>query len=168
MEIAREQDVAGMLAICGGGCACGTCHVYVDDAWTERTEVAGPMEMEVLELVPERRPTSRLSCQIKVTPRLDGLSTVRIARMLLRRPVLGRPRHAPLLSGGSSVCKSRGALILLADPSESPDRNDANHSTISGRVACERTVWKRFHGRQTLKGCENNPGSIKVSRSEER
>ena len=77
MEAAKKHDVEGIEAECGGACACATCHVYVDDAWREA--VGGPSEMEedMLDFAFDVRPTSRLSCQIKVTDALDGL-TVRV------------------------------------------------------------------------------------------
>ena len=73
MEAAKKNDVEGIEAECGGACACATCHVYVDEAWREA--VGGPTEMEedMLDFAFEVQPTSRLSCQIKVTDALDGL-----------------------------------------------------------------------------------------------
>ena len=73
METAKKHGVDGIEAECGGACACATCHVYVDDAWTDR--VGGPTEMEedMLDFAFDVRPNSRLSCQIKVTDQLDGL-----------------------------------------------------------------------------------------------
>jgi ferredoxin, 2Fe-2S len=73
METAKKNDVEGIEAECGGACACATCHVYVDEAWREA--VGGPSEMEedMLDFAFEVQPTSRLSCQIKVTDALDGL-----------------------------------------------------------------------------------------------
>lgn len=73
MEAAKKNDVEGIEAECGGACACATCHVYVDEAWRET--VGGPSEMEedMLDFAFEVQPTSRLSCQIKVTDALDGL-----------------------------------------------------------------------------------------------
>jgi 2Fe-2S ferredoxin len=73
METAKKHLIDGIEAECGGACACATCHVYVDEAWTEK--VGGPAEMEedMLDFAFDVRPTSRLSCQIKVTEALDGL-----------------------------------------------------------------------------------------------
>jgi 2Fe-2S ferredoxin len=73
METAKKNLVDGIEAECGGACACATCHVYVEDAWREK--VGGPSEMEedMLDFAFEVRPSSRLSCQIKVTEALDGL-----------------------------------------------------------------------------------------------
>src|SRR6187397_614448 len=74
MEAAIRNAVPGILAECGGACACATCHVYVDEAWKEKTGGPSPMEEDMLDFAFDVRPTSRLSCQIKVSPELDGLS----------------------------------------------------------------------------------------------
>lgn len=73
MEAARKELIAGIEAECGGACACATCHVYVDPAWT--ATVGGPNEMEadMLDFAFDVRDESRLTCQIKVTTALDGL-----------------------------------------------------------------------------------------------
>ncbi|HWB44863.1 MAG TPA: 2Fe-2S iron-sulfur cluster-binding protein [Hyphomicrobiaceae bacterium] len=73
MEVARKNDVEGIEAECGGACACATCHVYVDEAWREKTGSPSEMEEDMLDFAFEVRETSRLSCQIKVTDDLDGL-----------------------------------------------------------------------------------------------
>lgn len=73
MESAVRNGVPEIEAECGGACACATCHVYVDPAWTEATGKAEPMEEDMLDFAFEVQPTSRLSCQIKVRPALDGL-----------------------------------------------------------------------------------------------
>lgn len=74
MEAAIRNGVAGILAECGGACACATCHVYVDDGWKEKTGDPSPMEEDMLDFAFDVRPTSRLSCQIKVSPELEGLT----------------------------------------------------------------------------------------------
>jgi ferredoxin, 2Fe-2S len=73
MEAAIRNAIPGIEAECGGACACATCHVYVDDAWTEIVGKPSQMEEDMLDFAFEVRPTSRLSCQIKVAPNLDGL-----------------------------------------------------------------------------------------------
>lgn len=73
MEVGRANGVEGILADCGGSCACGTCHVYVDDAWLEAVGTPDEVEVEMLDLVSEVRPGSRLSCQIRLSAALDGL-----------------------------------------------------------------------------------------------
>lgn len=75
MRGAVNNGVEGIVGECGGGLACATCHCYVDEAWAD--VVGGPSsddERDMLEsAAAEVRPTSRLSCQIEVTPELDGL-----------------------------------------------------------------------------------------------
>jgi 2Fe-2S ferredoxin len=73
MENAIRNGIPGIEAECGGACACATCHVYVDEAWTEKTGKPEPMEEDMLDFAYDVRPTSRLSCQIVVTDELDGL-----------------------------------------------------------------------------------------------
>ena len=73
MENAIRNSVPGIEAECGGACACATCHVYVDDAWAEIVGAPEAMEEDMLDFAFDVRPTSRLSCQIKVRDELDGL-----------------------------------------------------------------------------------------------
>ena len=73
MEGAVKNNVPGIDADCGGACACATCHVYVDPAWTAKTGEAGSMEQSMLDFANDVETNSRLSCQIKITDALDGL-----------------------------------------------------------------------------------------------
>lgn len=73
MRGAVENDVRGILGECGGACQCGTCHVYVDPAWADRIGPKTAAEEALLEGVCDVQPNSRLSCQIAVTDKLDGL-----------------------------------------------------------------------------------------------
>lgn len=73
MEAAKQGDVPGIEAECGGACACATCHVYVDPAFFALTGEPSSMEQSMLDFANEVEETSRLSCQIKVTAALDGL-----------------------------------------------------------------------------------------------
>ena len=73
METALRNGIASIVAECGGGCSCATCHVYVDEAWLGRLPPKSLEEEEQLDFAFEMRPNSRLSCQIKVTEDLDGL-----------------------------------------------------------------------------------------------
>ncbi|MDX6807048.1 2Fe-2S iron-sulfur cluster-binding protein [Terrihabitans rhizophilus] len=73
MEAAIRNGIPEIEAECGGACSCATCHVYVDDAWMEKTGGPSPMEEDMLDFAFDVRPTSRLSCQIKVSDTLDGL-----------------------------------------------------------------------------------------------
>jgi ferredoxin, 2Fe-2S len=73
MEGAIDNMIDGIIAECGGSCTCATCHCYVDEAWMDKVGEAGEFEKDLLEMVLEPAPNSRLSCQIEVTPELDGL-----------------------------------------------------------------------------------------------
>jgi 2Fe-2S ferredoxin len=73
MEGAVKNNIPGIDADCGGACACATCHVYVDEAWKERLGEQSDMEVSMLDFAENVEPTSRLSCQLKVSDALDGL-----------------------------------------------------------------------------------------------
>ena len=73
MENAIRNSINGILAECGGACACATCHVYVDEAFADKAGKPDPMEEDMLDFAYDVRPTSRLSCQIKMNDALDGL-----------------------------------------------------------------------------------------------
>ena len=72
-EGAVKNMVPGIDADCGGACACSTCHVYVDAAWTEKVGKPNDVEADMLDFAFDVRDNSRLSCQMKVTEALDGL-----------------------------------------------------------------------------------------------
>lgn len=72
MEALRDNDM-DVAAVCGGCCSCGTCHVYIEATADHGIEAAGPYEAELLDMQTECRASSRLSCQIPLTPALDGL-----------------------------------------------------------------------------------------------
>lgn len=73
MEVAIRNAIPEITAECGGGCACATCHVYVDEKWVSLTGKASDQEEDMLDFAYKVQPNSRLSCQIKVTAELDGL-----------------------------------------------------------------------------------------------
>ena len=74
MQAATGAGVAGIIAECGGSAMCATCHVIVDDAWAGQLPPPLANELEMLECTAtERLPTSRLSCQIKLTAAMQGL-----------------------------------------------------------------------------------------------
>jgi 2Fe-2S ferredoxin len=74
MAAALKNGIDGIVAECGGVCMCSTCHVFVDEGFFNRLPPAQDTEEAVLEIAAqERQPTSRLSCQIKITDDLDGL-----------------------------------------------------------------------------------------------
>ncbi|EEA01815.1 ferredoxin [Burkholderia sp. H160] len=74
MQVAVSNGIAGLIGDCGGACSCATCHVFVDDDWVSDLPSPNDMEESMLECTAEeRRPTSRLSCEIKLDVKLDGL-----------------------------------------------------------------------------------------------
>lgn len=74
MEGAVSNNIPGIDADCGGACACSTCHVYVDAAWTDKLPGKEDMEIDMLDFAFEPDTArSRLTCQLKVTSALDGL-----------------------------------------------------------------------------------------------
>jgi 2Fe-2S ferredoxin len=79
MEGAVKNDVPGIDADCGGGCACATCHIYVAVEDQARLKPKSEMEETMLDFAPNLTPESRLSCQIEVAPGLEGLA-VRIPK----------------------------------------------------------------------------------------
>jgi 2Fe-2S ferredoxin len=73
MEGAINNDIEGIVAECGGACACATCHSYVDDAWLDKMPPMDDMEDSMLDAAFERKANSRLTCQIEISDALDGL-----------------------------------------------------------------------------------------------
>lgn len=74
MEVARDNNVTGIVAECGGAAMCATCHVFVDERFVTATGARNEIEEEMLDLTAtQRRPTSRLSCQIKLVEAMEGL-----------------------------------------------------------------------------------------------
>jgi 2Fe-2S ferredoxin len=75
MTTAVQNGVPGIVAECGGNCSCATCHVWVADEFFPLVGAPGEMEEDLLDMaVTERRPGSRLSCQIGLTEGLDGFT----------------------------------------------------------------------------------------------
>lgn len=73
MEGAVRNLVPGIDGDCGGECACATCHVFVDATWRDKLPAMGDMENAMLDLVEDRGANSRLACQLKAAPELDGM-----------------------------------------------------------------------------------------------
>lgn len=75
MRVAKSNNVPGILALCGGNAECGTCHVYVaEDDLGKLPNPLAAEEATLEEVAAERRANSRLSCQIKISSDLDGLT----------------------------------------------------------------------------------------------
>jgi ferredoxin, 2Fe-2S len=73
MEVAIKHNINGIEADCGGGCSCATCHVYIDNAYQEKTGTASPAEEDMLDFAFDVRPQSRLSCQVRITSDMDNI-----------------------------------------------------------------------------------------------
>ena len=78
MQAIRAAGFDEVLALCGGCCSCGTCHVYVEEPGLGRLPAPGAAEAELLECSAHHTPRSRLSCQLPFTETLEGFS-IRIA-----------------------------------------------------------------------------------------
>ncbi|MEM9839906.1 MAG: 2Fe-2S iron-sulfur cluster-binding protein [Pseudomonadota bacterium] len=72
MEVAVKNGVPGIDADCGGACACATCHVILENELFEKVDSMSAMEESMLDFASEREDTSRLSCQIGVSAKLEG------------------------------------------------------------------------------------------------
>ena len=73
MEGATKNKVPGIDADCGGACACATCHVYIDEKWTNKLKNMDDDEESMLDQAFDVKNNSRLSCQIDLSEELDGL-----------------------------------------------------------------------------------------------
>jgi 2Fe-2S ferredoxin len=75
MQAAQNAGISGIVAECGGSMMCATCHVYVRGPWAPRLPAMTATEDEMLTMTAsERKPQSRLSCQIKMNAELDGIT----------------------------------------------------------------------------------------------
>ena len=79
MDCAVDHGVEGIRAQCGGGCTCSTCHAVLDAHWFAIAGKPVGDERDILEFVPNRQPHSRLTCQIRMDERLDGLVVMVLA-----------------------------------------------------------------------------------------
>ena len=73
MEVAIQNEVPGVVAECGGSCACATCHVYIDVPWSDKLDPKQDNEEDMLDFAFDVQKNSRLSCQITVTEDMEGL-----------------------------------------------------------------------------------------------
>ena len=77
MQVATNNMIPGIEAVCGGFCNCATCHVFVGEAWLDVLPAPVTEEDEMLDgTAVDRRPSSRLACQIKLTGALDGIDII--------------------------------------------------------------------------------------------
>lgn len=75
MQAAQNAGIAGIVGECGGSMMCATCHVYVREPWAAKLPAMDATENEMLTMaVSERKPSSRLSCQIVLGPDFDGIT----------------------------------------------------------------------------------------------
>lgn len=73
MQVAVENDVAGIAATCGGCATCGTCHVYIADEWLDRLAPMTEDEDAILSFEDNYQKNSRLACQIRLSDAFDGI-----------------------------------------------------------------------------------------------
>ena len=73
MQTARDNLVPGIIGDCGGNCSCATCHGYVDPAWLDKLEPRDENEELMLDGAMDTESNSRLTCQIMLTPELEGI-----------------------------------------------------------------------------------------------
>lgn len=76
MQAALDNMVPGIDADCGGECRCGTCHCYIEEAWLGKLDPCSEDEEAMIDGTIDPRPNSRLSCQIRLTPGLNGLRVI--------------------------------------------------------------------------------------------
>ncbi|KAI5687991.1 2Fe2S ironsulfur cluster binding domain containing protein [Leishmania braziliensis] len=75
MEVIRDVAKMDMEAACDGTCACSTCHViFMESSYKKLLDAPSEDEMDMLDLAPKVTNTSRLSCQVRITPELDNIS----------------------------------------------------------------------------------------------
>jgi 2Fe-2S ferredoxin len=73
MEGSVLNEIPGIIGLCGGICSCATCHCYVGPEWADKLQPPSEGELTMLERAADRRPESRLGCQIRVNDDLDGM-----------------------------------------------------------------------------------------------
>jgi 2Fe-2S ferredoxin len=73
MEAAINNNIDGIVAECGGACACATCHSYIDESWIDKMPAMDDMEDSMLDAAYDRRDNSRLTCQLEMKDEWDGL-----------------------------------------------------------------------------------------------
>ena len=97
MQAAVDAGIAEIAAECGGACACGTCHCFVDETWFNKIAAPEDDERDMLEFVIDPRKNSRLSCQISVTEEMDGIDlTDSQIELIAGLTVLDHEERSPL------------------------------------------------------------------------
>ena len=76
LQAAKNAGVSGLIAECGGGCACATCHVILNEKWAECSSLPNTQETDMLFFVVDLEPHSRLACQIELTEAHHELTAV--------------------------------------------------------------------------------------------
>jgi len=76
METAIDAGIDGIVAECGGACACATCHAFIEPDWMAKLPAVSDMEDAMLDSALDRDDRSRLTCQLEITEALDGLEVV--------------------------------------------------------------------------------------------
>ncbi len=75
MRAAVDAQVTGIIGECGGAAMCGTCHVFVDEAWRDRLPPMSQNEDDLLDCTAApRQANSRLGCQLRMPAALAGLA----------------------------------------------------------------------------------------------
>jgi 2Fe-2S ferredoxin len=73
MKAAINNNIPGIVAECGGACACATCHIYVDEQWMDKLPPMENIERDMLDFASGVQTNSRLSCRLTAGPELEGL-----------------------------------------------------------------------------------------------
>ncbi len=76
LKAIRKAGIEELTAQCGGGCACATCHVFVTPPDGVTAPPISPGESRMLAISQNRTLASRLACQLKLEPALDGMVVV--------------------------------------------------------------------------------------------
>lgn len=79
LQATYQASVEGIIAECGGGCSCATCHIILDSSWEGTTADPSPQEKDMLSFAVDPTDYSRLACQLILNDQHDGL-TVRVAK----------------------------------------------------------------------------------------
>ena len=93
MEAAVAANVPRVIGECGGSLSCATCHVYIEPDWVEKVGARNPMEEDMLDFAFDVRDNSRLSCQIKVSDALDGLTRALQRIRQIESKTMSKLRH---------------------------------------------------------------------------